>query len=56
VGQPLVAMGMLAVHTVLRLVRAERLESTRVELATTLVVRDSTAPPRGWPAANGITG
>ena len=47
VGQPLVAMGRLAVHTVLRLVRGERLESTRVELATALVVRDSTAPPPG---------
>jgi LacI family transcriptional regulator len=46
VGQPLVAMGRLSVHTVMRLVRGERLESTRVELATTLVVRDSTAPPR----------
>jgi LacI family transcriptional regulator len=45
VSQPLVAMGRLAVHTVLRLVRGEQLESTRVELATTLVVRDSTAPP-----------
>jgi len=46
VRQPLVAMGRLAVHTVLRLVRGERLESTRVELVTALVVRDSTAPPR----------
>ena len=46
VGQPLVAMGRLAVQTVLRLVRGERLESTRVELATALVVRDSTAPPK----------
>jgi len=45
VSQPLVAMGRLAVHTVLRLVQGERLESTRVELATSLVVRDSTAPP-----------
>ncbi len=46
INQPLVAMGRLAVHTVLRLVRGERLESTRVELGTTLVVRDSTAAPR----------
>jgi LacI family transcriptional regulator len=46
VGQPLVSMGRLAVHTVMRLVRGERLESTRVELGTTLVVRESTAPPR----------
>ena len=46
VSQPLVEMGRLAVQTVQRLVRGEQLESTRVELATTLVVRDSTAPPR----------
>ena len=45
VSQPLVAMGRLAVHTVIRLVEGEQLESKRVELATTLVVRDSTAPP-----------
>jgi LacI family transcriptional regulator len=51
VGQPLVAMGRLAVHTVRRLVQGERLESPRVELATRLVVRDSTAPPR--PGARG---
>jgi LacI family transcriptional regulator len=43
-------MGSLAVHTVLRLVSGERLESTRVELATTFVIRDSTASPR--PAAD----
>jgi DNA-binding LacI/PurR family transcriptional regulator len=46
VSQPLVAMGRLAVHTVLRLMQGEQLESTRVELSTTLVVRDSTAAPR----------
>ncbi len=45
VSQPLVSMGRLAVDMVLRLVQGERLETTRVELATTLVVRDSTAPP-----------
>jgi DNA-binding LacI/PurR family transcriptional regulator len=45
VGQPLEAMGRLAVHTVLRLVRGEQLESPRIELGTTLVVRDSTATP-----------
>jgi LacI family transcriptional regulator len=39
-------MGRLAVHTVMRLVQGERLESTRVELGTTLVVRDSTGPPK----------
>jgi LacI family transcriptional regulator len=46
VRQPLVAMGRLAVHTVQRMVHGDRLESTRVELATTLVVRDSTAAVR----------
>jgi LacI family transcriptional regulator len=46
VSQPLVEMGKLAVQTVQRLVRGEQIENTRVELATTLVVRDSTAPPR----------
>jgi LacI family transcriptional regulator len=45
VRQPLVDMGRHAVHTVLRLMGGERLESSRVELGTTLVVRDSTAPP-----------
>ena len=46
VRQPLSEMGMLAVRTVLRLLNDEHLESTKVELATEVVVRDSTAPPR----------
>jgi LacI family transcriptional regulator len=46
VRQPLVEMGMLAARTVLRLVRGQQVESPRIELATELVVRDSTAPPR----------
>ncbi|PXY20911.1 LacI family DNA-binding transcriptional regulator [Prauserella muralis] len=45
VRQPMADMGRLAVRTVLRLVRGEQIESPRVELATELVVRDSTAPP-----------
>ncbi|KIR66252.1 transcriptional regulator, LacI family [Micromonospora haikouensis] len=45
VRQPLVEMGMLAARTVLRLARGEKIESPRIELATELVVRDSTAPP-----------
>jgi len=45
VRQPLAQMGMLAARTVLRLVRGEPVVSLRVELATELVVRDSTAPP-----------
>ena len=46
VHQPLAEMGLLAARTVLRLVNGERIESPRVELATALVVRGSTAPPR----------
>ena len=46
VRQPLSEMGMLAVRTVLRLLNDEHLESPKVELATEVVVRDSTAPPR----------
>jgi LacI family transcriptional regulator len=37
---------MLAARTVLRLAQDEEIESPRIELATELVVRDSTAPPR----------
>ncbi|MGX7828095.1 LacI family DNA-binding transcriptional regulator [Actinokineospora sp. 24-640] len=44
VRQPMVEMGKLAVRTVHRLVRGEPLDSPRVELATELVIRDSTAP------------
>jgi LacI family transcriptional regulator len=43
VRQPLVEMGKLAARTVLRLLAGEELESPRVELATELVVRQSTA-------------
>jgi len=45
VRQPLTEMGVLAARTVLRLVRGEPVVSPRIELATELVVRDSTAPP-----------
>lgn len=44
VRQPLKEMGRSALRTLLRLIEGEELESRRVELATTLVVRDSTAP------------
>lgn len=43
VRQPLTEMGTLAARTVLRLAKGEEIESPRVELATHLVVRDSTA-------------
>lgn len=45
VAQPLQEMGRAALRSVLRMSRGEGLESPRMELATTLVVRDSTAPP-----------
>jgi LacI family transcriptional regulator len=45
VRQPLREMGGVALRTALRLAAGEQLESHHVELATELVVRDSTAPP-----------
>ncbi len=45
VRQPLAEMGMVAARTVLRLAQGEEIEVPRVELATELVVRHSTAPP-----------
>ena len=46
VRQPLAEMGALAARTALRMARGEPIEVPRVELATELVVRDSTAPPK----------
>lgn len=46
VAQPLQEMGRAALRAVLRLVKGEALDSAHMELATELVVRDSTAPPR----------
>ncbi|MEU2609986.1 LacI family DNA-binding transcriptional regulator [Micromonospora sp. NPDC007271] len=43
VRQPLVEMGRLAARTVLRLGQGEKIESPRFELATELMVRDSSA-------------
>ncbi|WP_327561389.1 LacI family DNA-binding transcriptional regulator [Actinophytocola sp.] len=45
VRQPLVQMGAAAANLVLELARGEDPRSTRVELATALVVRQSTGPP-----------
>jgi LacI family transcriptional regulator len=45
VRQPLAEMGMLAARTVLRMLQGEGEESLRVELATRLVVRESTSAP-----------
>ncbi|EHR61991.1 LacI family DNA-binding transcriptional regulator [Saccharomonospora cyanea] len=47
VRQPLLDMGRVALRTLLRLAAGESLDSHHVELATQLVVRDSTAPRRG---------
>ncbi len=44
VRQPLAEMGKLATRTVLRLAAGEEPASPRVELATELVLRASTAP------------
>jgi LacI family transcriptional regulator len=46
VRQPLAEMGRIAVSLLLRLLEGQRLEALHVELATRLVVRGSTAPPR----------
>jgi LacI family transcriptional regulator, galactose operon repressor len=50
VRQPLAEMGRTAVSLLVRLLERQRFETLHVELATRLVVRDSTAPP-GNPAA-----
>lgn len=45
VAQPLFDMGATALRSVLRLSRGERIDANHVELATQLIVRDSTAGP-----------
>jgi LacI family transcriptional regulator len=45
VRQPLAEMGRMAVSLLLRLLDKQRVEALRVELATKLVVRQSTAAP-----------
>ncbi|HET9918670.1 MAG TPA: LacI family DNA-binding transcriptional regulator [Ktedonobacteraceae bacterium] len=47
VRQPLVAMGRVATTMLLRLIAEEPLDSKRIELTTTLITRESTAPLRG---------
>jgi LacI family transcriptional regulator len=49
VRQPLAEMGGLAARTALRLAQGEDIQTPRVELATELIVRDSTAPPKNAP-------
>ena len=46
VRQPLEEMGRMAVSLLSRLVDGQRVETLRIELATRLVVRGSTAPAR----------
>jgi LacI family transcriptional regulator, xylobiose transport system transcriptional regulator len=46
IHQPLTEMASAATNLVLQLARGEAPAQTRIELATSLVVRDSTAPPR----------
>ena len=45
IRQPLVEIGRMATTMLLRLIEGEALEATHVELSTTLVVRESCAPP-----------
>jgi LacI family transcriptional regulator len=56
VRQPLTEMGRLAARTVLRLAEGEGVESTGIELATELVVRESTARPAGRRLENRVHG
>jgi LacI family transcriptional regulator len=44
VRQPLAELGRMGVSLLMRLVEGQRLDALRIELATTLVVRDSTGP------------
>jgi LacI family transcriptional regulator len=46
VRPPLAEMGRMAVSLLVRLLDKQRVEALRVELATRLVVRESTAPAR----------
>ena len=47
VRQPLAELGRLGVSLLRRLIEGQRLDALRIELATTLVVRDSTGPAPG---------
>jgi len=45
VRQPLAELGRTAVNLLMRMIERQNVEALRVELATRLVVRDSTQPP-----------
>lgn len=47
VQQPLQGLGRVAADVLWRLLERQELAATRIELSTRLIVRDSTAPPRG---------
>ncbi len=49
VRQPLAEMGRMGVSLLMRLIDGQRVDALRLELSTTLVVRESTAPPRAEP-------
>jgi LacI family transcriptional regulator len=51
VRQPLSEMGRTAVNVLVRLLERRASETPHIELATRLVVRESTAPPRRSPAS-----
>jgi LacI family transcriptional regulator len=46
VSQPLAELGRMGVSVLTRVLEGQRIDALRVELATRLVVRESTAPPR----------
>ncbi|HEY0753591.1 MAG TPA: LacI family DNA-binding transcriptional regulator [Ktedonobacteraceae bacterium] len=46
IHQPLQEIGKMAAHMLLRIIAGHQLESKHVELSTSLVLRDSCAPPR----------
>ena len=46
VRQPLAELGRMGVSLLTRLIDGQRVDAVRLELSTTLVVRESTAPPR----------
>jgi LacI family transcriptional regulator len=48
VRQPLAEMGRMGVSLLLRILDGQRVDAVRLELSTTLIVRESTAPPRSY--------
>ncbi len=45
VRQPLTQMGAAAANLIISIARGDELTNNRIELATSLVIRESTAPP-----------